>query len=118
MRALICGDRLHVKLLVGLIFTLGGCTQLALRNNTAQTTNTLTELQFQQVLDNVARFQDNPDTVPAFAVVTAGTVAVNDQAGAGLSATYSPTLSNAQQGGGALPILSLLFPFSAQRAWS
>jgi len=105
-------------LVVGLIFALSGCTQLALRNNTAQITNTLTDLQFQQILDNVARFQDNPDTVPSFAVVTAGTVAVNDQAGAGLSATYSPTLSSAQQGGGALPILSLLFPFSGQRALS
>ena len=90
----------YPALAIGFIFILSGCTQFALRNNTAQITNTLTDLQFQQVLDNVARFQDNPDTVPSFAVVTAGTVAVNDQAGTGLSATYSPTLSSAQQGGG------------------
>jgi hypothetical protein len=108
----------YSALVIGFMLTLSGCTQFALRNNTAQITNTLTDLQFQQVLDNVARFQDNPDTVPSFAVVTAGTVAVNDQAGTGLSATYSPTLSSSQQGGGALPILSLLFPFSVQRALS
>src|SRR5437763_7518564 len=108
--------RRGVPLLV-LIFTLGGCaTHVALRNDTVRATNTLTELQFQQVLDNVARFHDNPDTLPSFAVTTAGTVSVNDQTSAGVSPTYSPTLTFANQGGGALPILSLLFPLSAQRA--
>src|SRR5207237_10032662 len=100
-----------------LICNLGGCaTHKALRNDTVRTTNTLADLQFQQVLDNVARFHCNPDTVPSFAVTTAGTVSVNDQTSAGVSPTYSPTLTFAQQGGGALPILSLLFPCSTQRA--
>jgi len=103
-------------LLLGLFSTLSGCTHIALRNDTVRTTSTLTELQFQQVLNNVARFHDDPDTVPSFAVATAGTVSVNDQTSAGVSPTYSPTLTFAQQGGGALPILSLLFPLSAQRA--
>ncbi len=106
----------RAMLLIGLLPTLSGCaTQLALRDDTVWTSNTLTDLQYKQVLDNVARFQDDPDTVPSFAVATAGTVAVNDQAGAGVSPTYSPTLPFSLQGGGALPILSLLFPFSAQR---
>lgn len=97
---------------------LTGCTHVALRNNTVETTDTLADLQYQQVLDNLARFQDDPDTVPSFAVVTAGTVTVNDQFGTGISPTYSPTLTNAQQAGGALPILSLLFPTSVQRTVS
>ena len=100
-----------------LISTLFGCaTQHALRNNTVRTMSTLTDLEYQQVLDNVARFHDDPDTIPSFAVATAGTVSVNDQTGAGVSPTYSPTLTFAQQGGGALPILSLLFPLTASRA--
>src|SRR5438552_13653254 len=102
-------------LFIGLLFALSGCTHIALRNNTGRTTNTLADLQFQQVLDNLARFHDNPDTVPSFAVATSGTVSINDQTGAGVSPTYSPTLTFASQGGGALPILSLLFPFNAQR---
>jgi hypothetical protein len=60
----------------------------------------------------VARFHCSPDTVPSFAVATAGTVSVLHTAGAGVSPTYSPTLTFAQQGGGALPILSLLFPLT------
>jgi hypothetical protein len=103
-------------LLFVLVATSGGCTHVALRDDTARTTNTLTDLQFQQVLDNVARFHDNPDTVPSFAVATAGTVSILDTAGAGASPTYSPTLTFLQQGGGALPILSLLFPLTASRA--
>jgi hypothetical protein len=103
-------------LAVGLVTALSGCTtQFALSNDTVRTTNTLTDLQYQQVLDNVARFHDNPDTVPSFAVATAGTVSVADTAGAGVSPTYAPTLPFSQQGGGALPILTLLFPFSASR---
>jgi hypothetical protein len=113
-------DRRITKLctwpLVAIAVALTGCTHIALRDNTVQTTNTLADLQYQQVLDNLARFQDDPDAVPSFAVPTAGTVSINDQTGIGVSPTYSPTLSYAAQGGGALPILSLLFPFSGQRA--
>ena len=101
-------------LFFALLCTCSGCTQIALRNNTVRATNSLTDLEYQQILDNVARFQCNPDTVPSFAVATSGTVSVNDQAGAGVSPTYAPTLTFASQGGGALPILTLLFPFSAQ----
>jgi hypothetical protein len=105
-------------LLLGFLCAVSGCcgTQLALRKDTVKTTDTLTELQFQQVLDNVARFHCNPDTVPSFAVATAGIVSVLDTSGAGVSPTYSPTLTFQQQGGGALPILSLLFPLSVSRA--
>ncbi len=106
----------RLPIIFGLLCSLSGCTHIALRNDTVRTTNTLTELEFQQVLDNVARFQSDPDTVPSFALATSGTVSVLDQCGAGVSPTYSPTLSNAQQGGGALPILSLLFPFTSQRS--
>src|SRR2546425_10258426 len=97
--------RRHMLWIV-LISCLNGCaTPVALRNDTVRTTNTLTDLQYQQILDNVARFHADPDTVPSFAVTTAGTVSVLDTTGAGVSPTYSPTLTSAQQGGGALPIL-------------
>lgn len=102
-------------LLIGLLSTVAGCTHTVLRNDTRRTTNTLADLEFQQILDNVARFHCNLDTVPSFAVPNAGTVSVSDQAGAGISPTYSPTLTRALQGNGALPILSLLFPLTAQR---
>jgi hypothetical protein len=106
----------RVMPLICLLSTLSGCTHIALQHDTVSTTNTLADLQYQQVLDNLARFHDDPDTIPSFAVASAGTVSILDTTGAGVSPTYSPTLTPAQQGGGALPILSLLFPLSFQRA--
>jgi hypothetical protein len=107
---------LRVAQVLALLSTLSGCTHIALQKDTLRTASTLTDLQYQQVLDNVARFHANPDTVPSFAVVTSGTVSILDTGGAGVSPTYSPTLTFSQQGGGALPILSLLFPFTVSRA--
>lgn len=100
-----------------LVASLSGCaTQRALRQHTVAANITLTDIYYQQVLNNVARFVDNPMSMPSFSVVTAGTVNVEDQHGASFNPTYSPTLTNALQGGGALPILSLLFGVSATRA--
>jgi hypothetical protein len=96
--------------------TIQGIAQFTFQKDTVRTTNTLTDLEYQQVLDNLARFYNNPDTMPSFAVATAGTVSVLDRTGGGVSPTYSPTLPFNLQGGGALPVLSLLFPLSAQRA--
>src|SRR5438552_19141715 len=104
-------------LFAGVLFSLSGCaTHLALRNDTVRTTNTLTELQYQQVLDNVARFEADPDTVPCFAVASAGTVSIAAPASAGATPSHSPTLPSAHQGAGALPLLSLIFSLTASPA--
>jgi hypothetical protein len=102
--------------LLTLVPALGGCaTHANLRDNTVRTAATLTDLNYQQVLNNVAMFMANPSAMPAVAVVTSGTVTVTDQKAFSASATYSPTLPFSQQGGGALPILTLLFNPSVQR---
>lgn len=94
-----------------------GCqTHLSLRDNTGCTTATLTDLNYRQVLDNVARFTANPSSLPSIAVFNAGTVTVADQKSVNGSATYSPTLTFDQQGGGALPILTLLLNPSGSRS--
>jgi hypothetical protein len=86
-----------------------GCrTHLSLRDNTVQTTATLTDLNYQQVLDNLARFVVQPAAMPSIAIVNAGTVNVADQKGISGGATYAPTITFAQQAGSGLPILSLL----------
>lgn len=101
---------------LAILLATGGCqTHVALRDNTLQTTSTLTDLNYQQVLNNVALFVANPSSMPSVSVINAGTVTVADQKTYNTSATYSPTLPFAQQGGGALPILSLLFNPSGQR---
>ncbi len=103
-------------ILICLLASISGCrTHLSLRDNTLRTAGTLTDLNYQQVLDNLARFHDNPAAMPSFAVVNAGTVNVADQTSFNANATYSPTLTFGQQLGSGLPILSLLFNPSGQR---
>jgi hypothetical protein len=103
-------------LVLTLLPALVGCaTHASLRDNTTRTTATLTDLNYQQVLNNVAMFVSNSSALPSVAVVNSGTVTVTDQKAYSTSATYSPTLPFSQQGGGALPILTLLFNPSVQR---
>ena len=96
---------------------LGGCaTHRDLRKHTVSANLTVADIYYEQVLNNVARFTVNPATMPSFSVISAGTVNLEDVHGASFNPTYSPTLTTALQGGGALPILSLLFGVSTQRA--
>jgi hypothetical protein len=97
--------------------SLSGCaTHRLLKKNTVAVNATLSDIYYEQVLNNVARFEANPASMPSFAMVTAGTVNIQDQNSAGISPTYSPTLTRAMQGGGALPILSLLFQTNTSRS--
>ncbi len=104
-----------LALLLFVVATAGCRTHLSLRDNTLKTTSTLADLNYQQVLDNLARFHDNAAAMPSFAVVNAGTVNVADQQSFNANATYAPTLTFAQQIGAGLPILSLLLNPSGQR---
>jgi hypothetical protein len=98
------------------LLTLAGCqTHLSLRDNTLKTSSTLTDLNYQQVLDNLAMFVANPSAMPSIAVFNAGTVTVADQKSLSANATYAPTITFAQQAGSGLPILSLLFNPSGSR---
>jgi hypothetical protein len=95
---------------------LAGCqTHVNLRNNSVRTTGTLADLNYQQVLNNVAQFTANPSTMPSLAVFNAGTVTVADQKTANFSATGAPTVTHAQQAGSGLPILSILLNPSVSR---
>jgi hypothetical protein len=107
---------MRTQLFLLLVLLLGGCqTHLCLRDNTACTVVTLTDLNYQQVLDNLAMLVANPSALPSLAVINAGTVTVADQKTANVSATYAPTVTFSQQAGSGFPILSLLFSPSASR---
>jgi len=105
--------------LLAIALSLPGCaTHRALQRDTVAANFTVTDIYYQQVLNNLARFETNPGSMPSFSVVSAGTVNIQDSAGSSIQPNYSPTLTRGLQGGGALPILSLLFGVSAQRSVS
>ena len=56
-----------------------GCTHCQLSRSTLQQANTITDLQYHQVLSNLALFHCNPDVLPHFSVVGTGGTSVSDQ---------------------------------------
>jgi hypothetical protein len=103
-------------LLFAVLPLLAGCaTHCSLRDNTLQTSATLTDLNYHMVLDNVALIAAHPSAMPSIAIINAGTVTVADQKTLNANATYVPTEVFSQQAGAGLPILSLLFNPSCSR---
>ncbi|MEO2088158.1 MAG: hypothetical protein ABGY75_01500, partial [Gemmataceae bacterium] len=63
-----------------------GCTHTALERRTVKQASTLTDLQYQQVLDNMAMFACNPDTMPWHLKLKGGLVQIADQGSGGFAA--------------------------------
>jgi len=76
----------------------GGCTANRLQRGTISQSSTLTDLQYQQVLDNLAMFACNPDSMAWHVKVNGGVVQVADQgmgiigANAGGPQQFAPSL--------------------------
>lgn len=99
-----------------IIPALVGCrTHMFLRENTLKTTATLADLNYEQVLNNVARFTACPSTLPLIAVINDGTITVDDKKGLDAFGQYSPTLAFAQQLGNGTNILNLVLNPSVSR---
>ena len=58
-----------------------GCTHFSLRRNTIKQAGTLSDLQYQQVLDNLAMFACNPDALPWHLKLSGAATQVTDECG-------------------------------------
>jgi hypothetical protein len=87
-----------------------GCTHLQLQKNTINQMQTVHDIQQQQVLDNLAMFVCNPNSMPYFSIATQGSSAVADQASLSLTPEWQRAAS------GILPFFQILFTPSASRA--
>ena len=85
-----------VLLVVGLI-GLTGCTAGRLRQRTINQAGTLPELQFQQVLDNLAQFADNPAALPWHVNLREGTSQITDSLSGGALVDLNPPASTQPQ---------------------
>lgn len=68
--------RLRCLLPLGLLGLLTGCVAAQLSGNMLGLASTIADLQTSQVLDNLGRFIDDPDAIPAQAVLISGTATV------------------------------------------
>jgi hypothetical protein len=68
---------------------IAGCTDLQLQTNTVRESLTVIEIEQQQVLDNLARFCCNYNSIPSFSYPNLGSAIVTDSGTAGLGPTWS-----------------------------
>lgn len=97
MRSLVRrGPRRRLGPVVVLVVALldAGCAHRQLTVSTVLTANTHQQILFQMVLDNVAMFASQPDTLPWHIRVRDGTVQVQDQVGIGQQGGGFSTFSN------------------------
>ena len=66
------------------VLALCGCVHLKLERNTVNQASTLSDIQYQQVLDNLARFSCDPNSLAWHVKLTGGLVQVSDQGNAGV----------------------------------
>ena len=65
----------------GLVLVLAGCTHVQLAASTSRAAGTVMEIQYQMVMDNLARMARYPATLPSQIRIKDGTVQVSDELG-------------------------------------
>jgi hypothetical protein len=85
-------DQYLRKLALGFILSsLFGCTSVALRHSTVASASTLTDLEYEMVLDNIAMARALPGALPWHLKLTQGAVSLTDTLTPSFSITWSPT---------------------------
>lgn len=82
---------MHSRMILGLVSVLfagTGCTHIALERRTVKQASTLADVQYQQVLDNLAAFACNPEALPWHVKLKGGLVQVADQGTAEFGAEF------------------------------
>jgi hypothetical protein len=68
-----------------------GCTHVQLRRSTLDQASTITGLQYQQVLSNLASFHCHPEVLPHLAVVGTGGTSVSDEGTTNVELEWDPS---------------------------
>jgi hypothetical protein len=82
----------RIIFIIGLVFVTG-CTTGRLRQRTINQGSTLPELQYQQVLDNLAQFATNPSALPWHVNLREGTTQVTDSISGGAAVDIGPPVT-------------------------
>jgi hypothetical protein len=77
-----------VPILLGAGLLLPGCTHLKLERSTLKQASTLSDLQYQQVLDNLAVFSCNSEALAWHVKLKSGTVQITDLVGSSVSGVF------------------------------
>src|SRR4051812_1306604 len=67
------------SIIAWMIFLTSGCMEIQLRDKAVKLSSTATDLYYLQVLDNLARLYDIPESLPYFSEPTQGTNSLQNQ---------------------------------------
>jgi plastocyanin len=81
-----------------LLWALPGCTNLQLKRSTVDQASTLTDLQYRQVLSNLAMFSKNPSAIPFHINVRDGSAQVTDTGSVGLIGGFGRSMGDLASG--------------------
>jgi hypothetical protein len=77
-------------LLFLLVLVQAGCTAQSARRNTIAQTETWTDIQYRQVIENLAMVANNPDVLPCYSVQDYGTTSIQDKVGISGNVNINP----------------------------
>ncbi len=86
--------RFALAMVATIVLIVPGCMKDQLRYSIRRATSTLPDLQYQQVIDNLAMIADNPGYLPYLAVAGQGSVQVTDGGSSSLSVPFGNSTFN------------------------
>jgi len=81
----------HLCYALALAVSCAGCTHLQLSRSTLRQAGTITDLEYKQVMSNLASYHCNPDVLPHFAVVGTGGTSITDLGGVNVELEWDAT---------------------------
>ncbi|HTQ37408.1 MAG TPA: hypothetical protein VMJ32_00160 [Pirellulales bacterium] len=78
----------------GLVGLLAGCTHVQLRKNSVREATTVGDLQLQEVMDNLAMFVYDYNSMPYFSYPNQGVASVTDQASGGITPSFGRPITS------------------------
>jgi hypothetical protein len=82
--------------MLALAVALSGCQHIQLENHTLRQASTLSDLQYRQVLSNIAMFSENCNSLPYYSLVGAGTTNISDNVSASDALSFEKVFNDGQ----------------------
>lgn len=79
-------------IVITLALASNGCTSVALQNHTVNQSLTVSDLRYQQVMDDLAILADNPGNLISFSIIDSGTAVVQDMVSGDATTLWDHTL--------------------------
>jgi plastocyanin len=89
---------IRITAAIGMICFFAGCTTTQLKRSTLNQASTLTDLQYRQILSNVAMYSENPHALPFHINLRDGSAQITDSGSAGVIGAFGLSMGRLSSG--------------------